>query len=146
MSPQRRFRARVSAALLATGCAAHAPDASTCRVAYPHQAQASADPFVEAQPVTGTSIAPDAGGGAQWACVHATHETRGLIATGGPFPCLAAIGDVRQSAAPDASADACPSWRPSYTVALFSAARTHTLRAAGTEDACCYELPIRVVE
>ncbi len=135
--------------LALSACVTSHADRSICRVEHPHTPVTSADPFEAAQLVSGPSLAPQdptTQAPAGWGCVHATHETRGLIATGGSYPCLAAMGDVRQSADPDADAIACPPWIPTYTVALFSDERTRALRSAGVEDACCYEYRVRIFE
>jgi hypothetical protein len=73
-----------------------------------------------------------------WACVHATATVQGLFAMGGSFPCLAAIGDVRNGPDPEGPAVACPAWLNANEVALFSLEHTVAVRDQGTADACCY--------
>jgi hypothetical protein len=143
-----RICVAISITLLSAGTVGCASTevANFCRPARPVASVAtSTDPFTHSQPVDRSEATPLQAGSAGpvgdevWACVHATSEVRGLYALGGNFPCLAAIGEVRNGPHPDARADACPSWLYANEVALFSMRRTLAVRAAGGGDACCYQ-------
>ena len=154
---RRSVRHRVALVTFSIGLGAcSAPQvANLCRIPDPGQRPPAAsgdDPFVKPKliPESEATKRPRGAlgpvGNEVWACVHATTTVQGLVAMGGSFPCLAAIGDVRSGPDPDGPAVACPAWLHANEVALFSLEHTVAVRDQGIADACCYRYRYYVYE